>query len=85
MKIAFILAFLLLFSSFIFGQTVVPQDSSKVAPTDTINRSKGNDDKQLKKIKEVKVEKLSDSTGNEPNKSVLVDTTKQNKYGDLLQ
>jgi hypothetical protein len=84
MKIASILTFLLLFSAFIFGQTVVPQDSTKVAPTDTINRSKGNDDKQLKKIKEVKVEKLSDSTGNEPNKSVLVDTTKQNKYGDLL-
>lgn len=84
MKAAYILASLLLSSPFLYGQEVAPQNPKKVAPTDTINRSKGNDDKQLEKIKEVKVEKLSDSTGNEPAKSALVDTTKQNKYGDLL-
>jgi hypothetical protein len=67
----------------IYGQEeeVVPQNPSKVAPNDTINRSKGNDDAQLKKIKEEKIKKLSDSTGNEPAKSAFVDTTKQNKYG----
>jgi hypothetical protein len=84
MKAIYLIAALLLVSQFVSGQTVVPQDSTKVAPTDTINRSKGNDDQQLKEIKEVKVEKLSDSTGNEPAKSSLVDTTKQSKYGNLL-
>ena len=84
MKTAYIFALLLLSSAFLYGQEVAPQNPQKVAPTDTINRSKGGDDKQLEKIKEVKVEKLSDSAGNEPKKSALVDTTVQNKYGDLL-
>jgi hypothetical protein len=84
MKAVYIFAFLLLSASFLYGQKVKRQNPKKVAPNDTINRSKGNDDKQLEKIKEVKVKKLSDSIGNEPAKSALVDTTKQNKYGDLL-
>ncbi len=85
MKATFILSFLLIFSPFLYGQEVPRQNPKKVAPNDTINRSKGNDDKQLQKIKEEKVEKLSDSANNEPAKSALVDTTKQNKYGDLLE
>ncbi|MCX6252332.1 MAG: DUF3943 domain-containing protein [Bacteroidetes bacterium] len=84
MKATCILALLFLFSPLLHGQDVPPQNPKKVAPNDTINRSKGNDDKQLDKIKAVKVKKLSDSAGNEPAKSVLVDTIKQNKYGDLL-
>jgi hypothetical protein len=80
MKIAFIFAFLLLSSPFINAQ-----DTIKTVKADTIIRAKGNDDKQLERIKEVKVKNLSDSTNNEPVKSALVDTTKQNKYGDLLE
>ena len=52
--------------------------------TDTIVPAKGNENKQLKEIKKEKEEKLSDSTGSEPKKSLMVDTTVQNKYGDLL-
>ena len=84
MKTIYVLAFLLLSSSFMFGQEVVPQNPVKVAPNDTIVPGKGTRENQIKKIDEVKVKKLSDSTGNEPPKSALVDTTKQNKYGDLL-
>ncbi|MCX6268321.1 MAG: DUF3943 domain-containing protein, partial [Bacteroidetes bacterium] len=57
----------------------------KVAPNDTIVPGKGTRENQIKKIDEVKVKLLSDSTGNEPDKSALVDTTIQNKYGDLLE
>ena len=84
MKIAYIVFFLLLSSTFLHGQEVAPQNPKKVAPTDTIVPGKDTPEKQLKEIKDVKIEKLSDSTGNEPAKSALVDTTKQNKYGDLL-
>ncbi|MCX6286694.1 MAG: DUF3943 domain-containing protein [Bacteroidetes bacterium] len=75
---------LLLSVHMLYGQDVPPQDPKKVAPNDTIMPGKGTPEEQLKKIKEVKVEKLSDSAGNEPLKSKLVDTTMQNKYGDLL-
>jgi hypothetical protein len=85
MKSSFILVFLFLSVRFLYGQEVTPQNPQKVAPTDTIVRSKGNDNKQLEQIKEVKIKNLSDSTNNEPVKSALVDTTKQNKYGDLLE
>lgn len=84
MKTYCVLIFLLLSSAFLNAQKVAPQDTKKVAPTDTIVPGKGPPEKQLKEIKEEKVKKLSDSTGNEPKKSVLVDTTVQNKYGDLL-
>jgi hypothetical protein len=88
MRIVLILSILLLFSLFVHAQdTVKParQDTGKSVKVDTINRAKGNDDKQLKDIKERKVELHSDSAGNEPKKSSLVDTTVQNKYGDLLE
>ncbi len=84
MKTLYLLIFLIFTSPYLFAQEVAPQNSGKVAPGDTIVPGKGGREKQIEKIKEVKVEKLSDSVGNEPVKSALVDTTKQNKYGDLL-
>src|ERR1043166_1244671 len=84
MKIRFLLFIFFLSSVTLIAQEVAPQNPQKVAPTDTIVPGKGTPEKQLKEIKEEKVKKLSDSTGNEPKKSVLVDTTVQNKYGDLL-
>jgi len=84
MKTYYLLFLFLLSSVFLHGQEVVPQDPKKVAPTDTIVPGKGTREEQIKKIDSVKVEKLSDSVGNEPQKSTLVDTLKQNKYGDLL-
>ncbi|MCK9423679.1 MAG: DUF3943 domain-containing protein [Bacteroidales bacterium] len=85
MKVVSILLLFLLSSTFMFGQEVAPQNPKKVAPTDTIVPGKETREKQIEKIDSVKVKKLSDSTGNEPAKSALVDTTKQNKYGDLLE
>ncbi len=84
MRFTSILAIFLFITSFIYGQEVVPQNPKKVAPNDTIVPGKGGREKQIEKIDSVKVKLLSDSTGNEPRKSALVDTTKQNKYGDLL-
>jgi hypothetical protein len=84
MKFIFSLAALVFFSSFLFSQTVAPQKENKVAPSDTITPGKGAPEKQIEKINDEKVKHLSDSTGNEPKKSALVDTTVQNKYGDLL-
>jgi hypothetical protein len=84
MKAACIIAFLILFASSFYGQKVKRQNPEKVAPTDTIVPGKGTREDQIRKIDSVKVLKLSDSIGNEPRKSSLVDTTKQNKYGDLL-
>ncbi|MCX6285002.1 MAG: DUF3943 domain-containing protein, partial [Bacteroidetes bacterium] len=81
---SYIAVFLVLSASMVYSQDVPPQDPKKVAPNDTIVPGKGTPEEQLKKIKEVKIEKLSDSAGNEPLKSKLVDTTMQNKYGDLL-
>jgi len=76
MKTISILAFLLLFSQLIYAQQPLK--------TDTIKPGKGNPDRQLKEIKERKVLFHSDSKGNQPKKSSLIDTTVQNKYGDLL-
>ena len=85
MKTIYILAFFLFISPFTYGQDVPKQNPRKVAPNDTIVPGKGTRENQLKKIEDVKVKTLSDSVGNEPKKSGLVDTTKQNKYGDLLE
>lgn len=52
---------------------------------DTISTGKGTRSEQLEKIKEEKIKLHSDTTGNEPKKSVLIDSTLQNKYGDLLE
>ena len=84
MKTVYVLVLLFSFSVFMKGQNVIPQDNNKVAPSDTIVRGKGTSENQIKEIKKEKVKELSDSTGNEPKKSALVDTTVQNKYGDML-
>jgi Domain of unknown function (DUF3943) len=84
MKTIYAIAFFLLTSVFLYGQKVAPQDTTKAAPSDTIVPAKGKPEEQLKEIDKEKVKHLSDSTGNEPKKSALVDTTLQNKYGDLL-
>lgn len=85
MKTVFTFLFLLLSSVILYGQEVPVQDSNKVAPSDTIIPGKGAPEEQLKDIKEEKVKQLSDSTANQPVQSNLVDTTVQNKYGDLLK
>lgn len=84
MKQILYIIFFQLIGLVLYAQQPVPQDSAKVAPTDSIIPGKGSSEKQLKDIKDVKIKKLSDSTNNEPKKSSLVDTTKNNKYGDLL-
>src|ERR1035437_6410677 len=76
MKATYLLVFLFVFSPVLYGQ--------HTAKADTIKPAKGNIDKQLERIKERKTKLHSDSIGNEPKKSSLIDTTVQNKYGDLL-
>jgi hypothetical protein len=76
MKAAYILTYLLLISPLLFAQRTVKAD--------TIKPAKGNVKKQLEQIKERKIKLHSDSTGNEPLKSRLIDTTVQDRYGDLL-
>jgi len=81
MKATVLIAFLLLFSTFIMAQESVIN-----AKKDTIVPGRDNRDKQLENIKKKKIALHSDKSGagNEPNKSALIDTTLQNKYGDLL-
>ena len=76
MKKASVLIFFVLASAILFAQN----------PADTIVPAKGNIDKQLKEIKKEKIIQHSDSNsnGDEPKKTPLVDTTKHNKYDDLL-
>src|SRR6266496_2375295 len=76
MKFISSLIFLLLSAAFLHAQ--------QPTKADTIVPGKGTSEKQLKEIKQEKVKTLSDSTGNQPKKNDLVDTTIQNKYGDLL-
>jgi hypothetical protein len=76
MKVVYILVFLFLLPAFLYAQQPVKSD--------TIVPGKSTPEKQLREIKQEKVKELSDTTGNEPKKSNLVDTTIQNKYGDLL-
>ena len=52
---------------------------------DTINPNAGNREQQLEQIKEQKKALFSDSVGgNQPENTALLDSTKYNKYGDLL-
>ena len=91
-KLTGLLALLLLTSVYLMAQeavkpdTAIParRDTTIPAKADTVIRAKGNDDKQLKQINERKTQLHSDSAGNEPKKSELIDTTTHNKYGDLL-
>lgn len=81
MKANFLIACLLVSTSFLKAQ-----EPQKTVKQDTIIPGNGNRDKQLGNIKEKKVALHSDKSGagNEPKKSALIDTTLQNKYGDLL-
>jgi len=67
------------------GKKVIPKDTvKKVTPVDTIKPGSGPVKEQLKQIKAVK-KTLTDSTaGGQPKKNPFIDTTFQNKYGDLL-
>jgi len=71
-------------SLFFSAEIRAQQDNNQVSPSDSIDPEKGDRKKQLKEIKEEKEEQLSDTTGNEPIPTPDIDTTVQNKYGDLL-
>ena len=81
MKATFLTAYLLLAS-------LVPyaQEQQIQGKPDKIVPGKGSRNKQLKNIRDKKVNLHSDSSisGTEPRESALIDTTLQNKYGDLL-
>ncbi|MES2328817.1 MAG: DUF3943 domain-containing protein [Bacteroidota bacterium] len=69
-----------------FAQTPPPTRDTVIAPIkDTIVPAKGNPEQQLKDIKTDKKEQFKDSADGQPKKSPLIDTTIQNKYGDLLR
>jgi len=77
LKSAIVVALFLCISASLFAQ--------KVIPIDTIVPGKGSPNQQIKQSKEIKAAILSDSTGGKaPKTSPLIDPTKQNKYGDLL-
>ncbi len=76
MKAIYIISFLLLLSPILYAQ--------KTVKADTINPNKGNVEKQREVINNRKTKLHSDSLGNQPLNSKLIDTTLQNKYGDLL-
>src|SRR6516225_1141834 len=60
---------------------------SQVPETDTVSPNKGKPNEQVKEIKKEKIMLHSDadSNGTEPRKTALIDTTKTNKYADLLR
>lgn len=65
----------------VFSSTIL---CAQVPHTDTIVPAEGHIKTQLKEIKKDKIILHSDTTGNEPKKTNLIDTTKHNKYDDLL-
>ena len=74
-----------LFTFFLFLVSVAQLPAQVVTAPDTINPKKGNREKQLKEIQSRKKALFSDSAGNEPANTALLDSTKYNKYGDLLR
>lgn len=78
MKTVCIMVFLILAATLTYAQHLRP------VKQDTIIPAKGNTEKQLKRIRQKKIRLHSDSTGNQPLKSALIDSTIQNRYGDLL-
>jgi hypothetical protein len=81
-----VLVFCLVFftATQLFAQQTPVDTTKKITPKDTIKPGNGPAKEQLKQIKAVK-KTIKDSTGgNQPVKSPLIDTTLQNKYGDLL-
>jgi hypothetical protein len=78
-KTLFMLILLLLGATGLYAQ-------QKTVPIDSIIPGKGPVKEQIKQIDEKKKALLSESeAGAAPKKSSLIDTTKQNKYGDLLR
>ena len=76
MKKFYVLFYLILYSEIFYAQ---------IPAMDTIVPARGNINKQLKEIRREKNNLHSDSTGiNQPHKTQFLDTTKYNKYGDLL-
>ena len=73
MKVTYILLFLFLSSTFLNAQN-----------HDTIVRRNGFVDQQLNNINDKKVKLHSDSIGNQPLKSRLINYKLKNRYGDLL-
>ena len=70
---------------FLFQLLAVPLVQAQVkAVPDTIKPAKGNWEQQLKEIKAKKIRLFSDTLGDEPANTFLLDTTMYNKYGDLL-
>jgi hypothetical protein len=67
--------------SLLFSLTLV---LAQVPKADTVAPANGSVNKQLKDIKEEKVKLHSDTLGNQPLKTPGIDTTKTNKYNDLL-
>lgn len=63
---------------------MVTAEAQVVSSSDTIKPLNGDWDEQLKRIKEKKIRLFSDTLGNEPSNTFLLDTTLYNKYGDLL-
>jgi len=57
---------------------------AQILVKDTIVPAKGNKESQLREIKQDKIILHSDTAGNQPKKTMLSDTTKCNKYDDLL-
>jgi hypothetical protein len=75
MKIIYLLIYLCFYSVVLFAQSPAK---------DTIVPAKGQVKEQLKEKKKEKIREHSDTTGNQPKKTPLLDTTKVNKYDDLL-
>jgi len=79
MKAIFLITILLIASSFLNAQVKhVPAKSDQIFP------AKGNRDKQQEKIKPGREVLRSDKSGSENEKSARIDTTLQNRYGNLL-
>ncbi|MGZ3944442.1 MAG: hypothetical protein ACXVJB_05840, partial [Mucilaginibacter sp.] len=89
-KISAISLFILMLASgSIFAQTTQPIDTVfpaklRLPRIDTIKSGEGTPNEQVKAFKGIKKQYLSDTTGNQPARSPMVDTTMRNRYGYLL-
>ncbi|MGZ3751622.1 MAG: DUF3943 domain-containing protein, partial [Mucilaginibacter sp.] len=89
-KISAISLFILMLASgSIFAQTTQPIDTVfpaklRLPRIDTIKSGEGTPNEQVKAFKGIKKQYLSDTTGNQPARSPMVDTTLRNRYGYLL-
>ncbi len=73
------------FYTLIFFLWGLVQASAQVITTpETVKPGKGTREQQIEKIKARKEKLFSDSLGNEPVNAELLDSTRFNKYGDLL-